>query len=42
MAASLIELNGPETGGEWVPEGGLPMGIEGTIVHTGEALMVKA
>lgn len=38
----LIELNGPETGGEWGPEGGLPMGIEGTIVNTGEALMVKA
>jgi hypothetical protein len=37
----LAELNGPETGNTWQPEGGLPIGIEGTAVDKGEALMVR-
>jgi hypothetical protein len=38
----LTELNGPETGNEWAPEGGLPSGQEGTAANKGESLMVKA
>jgi hypothetical protein len=38
----LTELNGPETGNTWQPEGGLPSGQEGTFDNRGEALMVKA
>jgi len=34
----LTELNGPETGNEWAPEGGLPSGQEGSAVNKGEAL----
>jgi hypothetical protein len=35
------ELNGPETGNVWAPEGGLPSGQEGTAVNKGEDLLVK-
>jgi hypothetical protein len=38
----LTELNGPETGNTWAPEGGLPSGQEGTAANKGESLMVKA
>jgi len=37
----LTELNGPETGNEWAPEGGLPSGQEGTASNKGEALEVN-
>jgi hypothetical protein len=37
----LTELNGPETGNEWAPEGGLPSGQEGTAANKGEALEVN-
>jgi hypothetical protein len=37
----LTELNGPETGNEWAPEGGLPSGQEGTAKNKGEALEVN-
>jgi len=37
----LTELNGPETGNEWAPEGGLPSGQEGTAENKGEALGVS-
>ena len=37
----LAELNGPETGNNWEPAGGLPIGIEGAAVNGGEALMVR-
>jgi hypothetical protein len=37
----LTELNGPETGGEWAPEGGLPSGWEASLANTGEALEIK-
>ena len=38
----LTELNGPETGNEWAPEGGLPSGQEGAAVNKGESLEIKA
>ena len=38
----LTELNGPETGNTWQPEGGLPSGQEGTAVNKGESLEIKA
>jgi hypothetical protein len=37
----LTELNGPETGNEWEPAGGLPSGQEGTAANKGEALEVN-
>jgi hypothetical protein len=37
----LTELNGPETGNEWAPEGGLPSGQEGSAANKGEALEVN-
>ncbi len=37
----LTELNGPETGNTWQPEGGLPSGQEGTAVNKGESLEVN-
>jgi hypothetical protein len=37
----MTELNGPETGNEWAPEGGLPSGQEGTANNKGEALEVN-
>jgi hypothetical protein len=37
----LTELNGPETGNEWAPEGGLPSGQEGEAENKGEALEVN-
>jgi len=37
----LTELNGPETGNVWAPEGGLPSGQEGTAENKGETLLVK-
>jgi len=37
----LTELNGPETGNVWAPEGGLPSGQEGTAENKGEDLLVK-
>jgi len=37
----LTELNGPETGNTWQPEGGLPSGQEGTAANTGEKLEVN-
>lgn len=37
----LTELNGPETGNEWAPAGGLPSGQEGTANNKGEALEVN-
>jgi hypothetical protein len=37
----LTELNGPETGNEWAPEGGLPSGQEGEAANKGEALEVN-
>jgi len=37
----LTELNGPETGNTWQPEGGLPSGQEGTAKNKGENLLVK-
>jgi hypothetical protein len=37
----LTELNGPETGNTWQPEGGLPSGQEGTANNKGEALEVN-
>ena len=36
----LTELNGPETGNVWAPEGGLPSGQEGTATNKGENLLV--
>ncbi len=36
----LSELNGPETGNVWAPEGGLPSGLEGTAANKGESLLV--
>jgi hypothetical protein len=35
------ELNGPETGNTWQPEGGLPSGQEATAVNKGESLEIK-
>jgi hypothetical protein len=35
------ELNGPETGNTWQPEGGLPSGQEGIAKNKGEALEVS-
>jgi len=37
----LTELNGPETGNTWQPEGGLPSGQEGTANNKGEYLEVN-
>jgi hypothetical protein len=37
----LTELNGPETGNTWQPEGGLPSGQEGTGTNKGEALLIQ-
>ena len=37
----LTELNGPETGNTWQPEGGLPSGQEGTANNKGERLEVN-
>lgn len=37
----LTELNGPETGNTWQPEGGLVSGQEGTANNKGEALEVS-
>jgi hypothetical protein len=37
----LTELNGPETGNTWQPEGGLPSGQEATAVNKGEFLEIK-
>jgi hypothetical protein len=37
----LTELNGPETGNEWAPEGGLPSGQEGEAKNKGERLEVN-
>jgi hypothetical protein len=37
----LTELNGPETGNTWQPEGGLPSGQEGEASNKGEALEVN-
>ena len=37
----LTELNGPETGNVWAPEGGLPSGLEGTAENKGESLGVS-
>jgi hypothetical protein len=37
----MTELNGPETGNTWQPEGGLPSGQEGTAVNKGESLEVN-
>jgi len=37
----LTELNGPETGNTWQPEGGLVSGQEGTAENKGEALEVN-
>jgi len=37
----LTELNGPETGNTWQPEGGLPSGQEGTATNKGESLEVN-
>jgi hypothetical protein len=37
----LTELNGPETGNTWQPEGGLVSGQEGTANNKGEALEVN-
>jgi hypothetical protein len=37
----LTELNGPETGNVWSPEGGLPSGQEATATNKGELLEIK-
>ena len=37
----LTELNGPETGNTWQPEGGLPSGQEGEATNKGESLEVN-
>jgi hypothetical protein len=37
----LTELNGPETGNTWQPEGGLVSGQEGTALNKGESLEVN-
>jgi hypothetical protein len=37
----LTELNGPETGNEWAPEGGLPSGQEAAANNKGEYLEVN-
>lgn len=37
----MTELNGPETGNTWQPEGGLPSGQEGTALNKGESLEIK-
>ena len=37
----LTELNGPETGNVWAPEGGLPAGQEATAINKGESLEIK-
>ena len=37
----LTELNGPETGNEWAPEGGLPSGQEAEAENKGETLGVS-
>jgi hypothetical protein len=37
----LTELNGPETGNEWSPAGGLPSGQETTATNKGEKLLIK-
>jgi len=37
----LTELNGPETGNEWAPEGGLPSGQEATVKNKGESLEIS-
>jgi hypothetical protein len=37
----LTELNGPETGNVWAPEGGLPSGQEATASNKGETLEIK-
>lgn len=36
-----IELNGPETGNTWQPEGGLASGLEGSFTLKGENLMIQ-
>jgi hypothetical protein len=36
----MTELNGGETGGVWAPEGGLPSGIEETVLLKGEYLNI--
>lgn len=38
----LTELNGPETGGKWEPEGGLPSGQEAEAANKGEDIEIKA
>jgi len=37
----LTELNGPETGNTWQPEGGLPSGQEGEVENKGESLEIS-
>jgi hypothetical protein len=37
----MTELNGPETGNVWAPEGGLPSGQEGVGHNKGENLLIK-
>jgi hypothetical protein len=37
----LTELNGPETGNEWGPAGGLPSGQETSAINKGEKLLIK-
>ncbi len=37
----LTELNGPETGNTWQPEGGLPSGQETSAINKGEKLEIK-
>jgi hypothetical protein len=37
----LTELNGPETGNVWAPEGGIPSGQEASAENKGEALEIS-
>ena len=37
----MTELNGPETGNTWQPEGGTPSGQETSAANKGETLEIK-
>jgi hypothetical protein len=41
VGTQLTELNGPETGNEWAPEGGLPSGWEASASINGERLEIQ-
>ena len=41
VGTQLTELNGPGTGNEWAPEGGLPSGWEASMSNSGERLEIQ-